>query len=89
MIGVAASVCALLCLMMLPQIVANLITKLLVGWTSIFIIIIYIFKNKNLNIINKYISSSSKAEHKLRQPLQSLFFLVNQERQTVESFQLG
>jgi hypothetical protein len=31
MIGVAVSVCALLCLMMLPQIVANLITKLLVG----------------------------------------------------------
>ena len=31
MIGVATFVCALLCLMMLPQIVANLITKLLVG----------------------------------------------------------
>jgi hypothetical protein len=31
MIGVAAFVCALLCLMMLPQIVANLITKILVG----------------------------------------------------------
>ena len=31
MIGAAASVCVLLCLMMLPQIIANLITKLLVG----------------------------------------------------------
>ena len=37
MISVGVGLCALLCLMMLPQIMANIITKILIGWYKYYL----------------------------------------------------
>ena len=37
MMGVGVGLCALLCLMMFPQIMANIITKILIGWYKYYL----------------------------------------------------